>query len=126
MRQKDVVDCLSTEHISDSSLVCTAPEMTALNASIVIVATGLQSKLWAEASIIYADQLPGDFKIQNPEINSKLAGADFASLPGRQTHRDCFVLQASSTSALSRRRAGATTAAKRLVTNSLRCRSVHL
>jgi hypothetical protein len=59
MRQKDVVDCLSTQHISDSSLVCTAPEMTALNASIVIVATGLQSKLWAETSIIYADQLPG-------------------------------------------------------------------
>jgi len=65
MRQKDVVDCLSTQHISDSSLVCNAPEMTALNASIVIVATGLHSKLWAESSIIYADQLPG-FKYECP------------------------------------------------------------
>lgn len=50
--------CLSTSHLSDEELVCTTPEMTALNVSMVVLVVRQQSQVWQRGSLVEVRYLP--------------------------------------------------------------------
>jgi len=63
--------CLASLHLSDNTIVCKTPEMTDLNASVVVVLMRQQSKAWERGSILQVKYLPQYKYDCEPELSGR-------------------------------------------------------